>query len=122
MEESCPISKSNYIMIFSALNAQKTNLSTITINYCSLSLIIELDPLLALDIDVTTFVATSLLLILLLCETLALRNNQILVSLLSVVIWDICVTSKTFVNLDIFGDPGKWNIELLLGLDDWIWG
>ena len=55
--------------------------------------VIELDALLAFYVDVAAPVASPLLLILLLGEALALGHNQVLVSLLRVVIGNISVAS-----------------------------
>lgn len=71
----------------------------------SLNLISKLDSLLAFDINVSSPVAATLLLVLLLRESLALRHDEILVSLLGVVVGDIGVARQPVVDLGILRDP-----------------
>ena len=56
-------------------------------------LILKLDPLLAFNVNISTSVASPLLLVLLLRETLSFGHNEILVSLLCIVIGYICIAS-----------------------------
>ncbi len=66
--------------------------------------ILKLDTLLAFNINITTPVASPLLLVFLFGEALALRDNQILVSLLCVIIRNISIARELLVDLYVFRD------------------
>lgn len=65
--------------------------------------IFKLDPLWRC-IDVTSSVASSLFLVLLLGKALALGDTQIAVSTVGVVIRHVLVRGETWVDLQVFGD------------------
>lgn len=80
--------------------------------------------MLGVDINQATSVATSLSLVLLLCESLTLGNNQLLVSLSSIIISVKGVGSELGINISVFWNSGERNVGLL-ALDDWLgrkWG
>lgn len=83
-------------------------------------LILEPDTLLSVYINVSSFITATLLLVLLLGEALSPGDNQILVSLLSIVVRNICVTGQAVINLDILWNSREWLVDLLL-LQDWLW-
>lgn len=88
------------------------------------ALVLKLDTFLALNVNVATTITSSLLLVLLLCKTFAPRDNQILVSLLGVIIWDVSIAGQSRVHLDVLWNPGEWDVILLGWLDDrggWKW-
>ena len=81
-------------------------------------LILKLDALLALNINVTAFIASTLFFVLLLSKAFALCDNQILVGFLGVIIRNEGVALQALINLDVVGnpretfiDPSSWNFR-----------
>jgi hypothetical protein len=75
------------------------------------SLILKLDSLLALNINVSALVASTLLLVLLLGKALALGDNQILMCLLRIIIRHVGIACQALIDLDIFGDSRETLID-----------
>lgn len=82
----------------------------------STRLVIELDAL-GGHVDLAALVATTLALVLGLCEALALGNDQSLVSLLCVIVRHESVALEARVDDLILGDAAEGDVLLLCALD-----
>jgi hypothetical protein len=78
-----------------------------------LDLIFELDSLASASIDPASTIASPLLLVLLLRETLALSNDKVLVSSIRVVVRHVLVRRETGIHLDGWIDATEGLIGLL---------
>lgn len=84
--------------------------------YLSNPSIVKLDALDTHGINITSSIAPSLLLVLLLCETFSLRHYEIFMRAVRVVVRHVRVRGETLVNFDIGRDPAEWHVVFLLAL------